>query len=199
MLRSGGSLLLSTPDHGRLRCSAGACAARVRGPLRSARRPPALLHASRTLTELLEDFGFHDVDSAARRRAARRAAGAAGERTAVTLLTPARRAYDGIDALPASAPGHVFDARRRCRRLAQRLDVGVLDREQFWVVLDHRQRRDRLGVQVDGGAQLVQRGRGIVAQKSYSPSASQVCGLDGCRCTACMSVARASALSPACC
>ena len=61
VLRSGGLVLLSTPDHGPLsRLRLGSERARVRGPLRSALGPSALLYPP-VLLELLADFGFEEV------------------------------------------------------------------------------------------------------------------------------------------
>ncbi len=62
VLRSGGSLLLSTPDHGRLRMLRWALAPRAFEAHFDPRADHLRFYRSRTLTELLEDFGFHDVE-----------------------------------------------------------------------------------------------------------------------------------------
>ncbi len=82
VLRSDGSLLLSTPDHGRLRMLRWALAPRAFEAHFDPRADHLRFYRSRTLTELLEDFGFHDVE-------VRRAAGPPGARR--ELLASARR------------------------------------------------------------------------------------------------------------
>ncbi len=82
VLRSGGSLLLSTPDHGRLRMLRWALAPRAFEAHFDPRADHLRFYRSRTLTELLEDFGFHDVE-------VRRAAGLPCVRR--ELLASARR------------------------------------------------------------------------------------------------------------
>jgi 2-polyprenyl-3-methyl-5-hydroxy-6-metoxy-1,4-benzoquinol methylase len=82
VLRSGGQLLLSTPDHGRLRMLGWALAPRAFAAHFDPRADHLRFYRSRTLTELLEDFGFHDV-------AVRRAGGPPGARR--QLLASARR------------------------------------------------------------------------------------------------------------
>jgi len=82
VLRSGGSLLLSTPDHGRLRMLRWALAPRAFEAHFDPRADHLRFYTRRTLTELLEDFGFQDVE-------VRRAGGLPGARRA--LLASARR------------------------------------------------------------------------------------------------------------
>jgi 2-polyprenyl-3-methyl-5-hydroxy-6-metoxy-1,4-benzoquinol methylase len=82
VLRSGGSLLLSTPDHGRLRMLRWALAPRAFEAHFDPRADHLRFYTRRTLTELLEDFGFQDVE-------VRRAGGPPGARRA--LLASARR------------------------------------------------------------------------------------------------------------
>jgi len=82
VLRSGGSLLLSTPDHGRLRMLRWALAPRAFEAHFDPRADHLRFYTRRTLTELLEDFGFHDVD-------VRSAGGPPGARR--QLLASARR------------------------------------------------------------------------------------------------------------
>jgi 2-polyprenyl-6-hydroxyphenyl methylase/3-demethylubiquinone-9 3-methyltransferase len=82
VLRSGGGLLLSTPDHGRLRMLWWALAPRAFDAHFDPRADHLRFYTSRTLTELLEQFGFHDVD-------VRRAGGPPGARR--RLLASARR------------------------------------------------------------------------------------------------------------
>jgi len=82
VLRSGGSLLLSTPDHGRLRMLRWALEPRAFEAHFDPRADHLRFYRSRTLTELLEDFGFQDV-------AVRLAGGPPGARRA--LLASARR------------------------------------------------------------------------------------------------------------
>jgi len=82
VLRSDGILLLSTPDHGRLQMLRWALDRRAFEAHFDPRADHLRFYRSRTLTELLEDFGFHDVE-------VRRVAGPRGERRA--LLASARR------------------------------------------------------------------------------------------------------------
>jgi 2-polyprenyl-3-methyl-5-hydroxy-6-metoxy-1,4-benzoquinol methylase len=82
VLRSGGSLLLSTPDHGRLRMLRWALAPRAFEAHFDPRADHLRFYTRRTLTELLEDFGFQDVE-------VRRAGGPPGARR--VLLASARR------------------------------------------------------------------------------------------------------------
>jgi SAM-dependent methyltransferase len=82
VLRSGGSLLLSTPDHGRLRMIRWALAPRAFEAHFDPRADHLRFYTRGTLTELLEDFGFHDVE-------VRRAGGLPGARR--ELLACARR------------------------------------------------------------------------------------------------------------
>jgi len=82
VLRSGGSLLLSTPDHGRLRMLRWALAPRAFEAHFDPRADHLRFYTRRALTELLEDFGFQDVE-------VRRAGGPPGARRA--LLASARR------------------------------------------------------------------------------------------------------------
>ena len=82
VLRSGGSLLLSTPDHGRLRMLWWALAPHAFEAHFDPRSDHLRFYRSRTLTELLEEFGFHDVD-------VRSAGGPHGARR--RLLVSARR------------------------------------------------------------------------------------------------------------
>ncbi len=82
VLRSGGELLLSTPDHGRLRMLRWALAPRAFEAHFDPRADHLRFYRSRTLSELLEDFGFHDVE-------VRRAGGLPGARR--ELLASARR------------------------------------------------------------------------------------------------------------
>ncbi|HZL48694.1 MAG TPA: class I SAM-dependent methyltransferase [Solirubrobacteraceae bacterium] len=62
VLRSGGALLLSTPDHGRLGMLRWALAPRAFEAHFDPRADHLRFYRSRTLTELLMDFGFHDVE-----------------------------------------------------------------------------------------------------------------------------------------
>src|SRR5271166_1368041 len=82
VLRSGAVLLLSTPDHGRLRMLRWALVPRAFEAHFDPRADHLRFYRSRTLTELLEDFGFHDVE-------VRRAGGPPGARR--ELLASARR------------------------------------------------------------------------------------------------------------
>jgi 2-polyprenyl-3-methyl-5-hydroxy-6-metoxy-1,4-benzoquinol methylase len=82
VLRSGGVLLLSTPDHGRLQMLRWALAPRVFDAHFNPRADHLRFYTRRTLTELLEDFGFHDVS-------VQRAGGPPGARR--QLLASARR------------------------------------------------------------------------------------------------------------
>ena len=82
VLRSGGVLLLSTPDHGRLRMLGWALAPRAFATHFDPRADHLRFYTRRTLSELLEDFGFQDV-------AVRRAGGPPGARR--QLLASARR------------------------------------------------------------------------------------------------------------
>ncbi len=82
VLHSGGSLLLSTPDHGRLRMLRWALAPRAFEDHFDPRADHLRFYTRRTLTALLEDFGFHDVE-------VRRAGGPPGARRG--LLASARR------------------------------------------------------------------------------------------------------------
>ena len=82
VLRSGGLLLASTPDHGRLQMLRWALAPRAFEAHFDPRADHLRFYTRRTLTELLEDFGFRDV-------AVRRAGGPPGARRA--LLASARR------------------------------------------------------------------------------------------------------------
>jgi 2-polyprenyl-3-methyl-5-hydroxy-6-metoxy-1,4-benzoquinol methylase len=61
VLRSGGSLLLSTPDHGPLKRVALACSARAFGAHFDPRGDHLRFYVRVTLVALLEDFGFRDV------------------------------------------------------------------------------------------------------------------------------------------
>ena len=82
VLRSGGLLLLSTPDHGRLRMLGWALAPRAFAAHFDPRADHLRFYTRRTLSELLEDFGFQDV-------VVRRAGGLPGARR--QLLASARR------------------------------------------------------------------------------------------------------------
>ena len=82
VLRSGGLLLLSTPDHGRLRMLGWAFTPRAFAAHFDPRSDHLRFYTLRTLSELLEDFGFQDV-------AVRRAGGLPGVRR--QLLASARR------------------------------------------------------------------------------------------------------------
>ena len=82
VLRSGGLLLLSTPDHGRLRRLGWALAPRAFAAHFDPRADHLRFYTAGTLRELLEDFGFYDV-------AVRRAGGPPGARR--QLLASARR------------------------------------------------------------------------------------------------------------
>ncbi len=82
VLRSGGVLLLSTPDHGRLRMLGWALAPRAFATHFDPRADHLRFYTRRTLSELLEDFGFQDV-------AVRSAGGPPGARR--QLLASARR------------------------------------------------------------------------------------------------------------
>ena len=62
VLRSGGSLLLSTPAHGRVRMLALALSARRFDAHFDPRADHLRFYSSRSLTRLLEDFGFEQVD-----------------------------------------------------------------------------------------------------------------------------------------
>ncbi len=82
VLRSDGILLLSTPDHGRLQMLRWALDRRAFEAHFDPRADHLRFYTRRTLTALVEDFGFHDV-------AVRRAAGPPGVRR--QLLACARR------------------------------------------------------------------------------------------------------------
>jgi 2-polyprenyl-3-methyl-5-hydroxy-6-metoxy-1,4-benzoquinol methylase len=82
VLRSGGVLLLSTPDHGRLRMLGWALAPRAFATHFDPRADHLRFYTRRTLSELLEDFGFQDV-------AVRHVGGPPGARR--QLLASARR------------------------------------------------------------------------------------------------------------
>ncbi|MGH2903860.1 MAG: class I SAM-dependent methyltransferase [Solirubrobacteraceae bacterium] len=82
VLRSGGVLLLSTPDHGRLRRLGWTLSSRAFAAHFDPRTEHLRFYTRSALTELLEDFGFHDV-------AVRRAGGPPGARR--RLLASARR------------------------------------------------------------------------------------------------------------
>jgi 2-polyprenyl-3-methyl-5-hydroxy-6-metoxy-1,4-benzoquinol methylase len=82
VLRSGGSLLLSTPDHGRLGMLWWALAPRAFEVHFDPRADHLRFYRSRTLTELFEEFGFQDVQ-------VRAAGGPPGARR--RLLASARR------------------------------------------------------------------------------------------------------------
>jgi ubiquinone/menaquinone biosynthesis C-methylase UbiE len=82
VLRSGAVLLLSTPDHGRLQMLRWALMPRAFEAHFDPRIDHLRFYTRRTLTELLEDFGFHDVD-------VRSAGGLPGARRG--LLASARR------------------------------------------------------------------------------------------------------------
>jgi 2-polyprenyl-3-methyl-5-hydroxy-6-metoxy-1,4-benzoquinol methylase len=82
VLRSGGVLLLSTPDHGRLRMLGWALVPRAFAAHFDPRSDHLRFYTRRTLSELLGDFGFRDV-------AVRRAGGLPGARR--QLLASARR------------------------------------------------------------------------------------------------------------
>ncbi len=82
VLRSGGRLLLSTPDHGRLRMLGWALAPRAFAAHFDPRSDHLRFYTRSALSELLEDFGFRDV-------AVRRAGGLPGARR--QLLANARR------------------------------------------------------------------------------------------------------------
>jgi SAM-dependent methyltransferase len=82
VLRSGGLLLLSTPDHGRLRMLGWALAPHAFAAHFDPRADHLRFYTRGTLSELLEDFGFRDV-------AVWRAGGPPGARR--QLLASARR------------------------------------------------------------------------------------------------------------
>ena len=62
MLRSGASLLLSTPAHGRLTMLALALSARRTDEHFDPRADHLRFYTRRTLARLLEDFGFERID-----------------------------------------------------------------------------------------------------------------------------------------
>jgi ubiquinone/menaquinone biosynthesis C-methylase UbiE len=62
VLRSGAVLLLSTPDHGRLQMFRWGLTPRAFDAHFDPRADHLRFYTRRTLTELLEDFGFHDVE-----------------------------------------------------------------------------------------------------------------------------------------
>jgi len=82
VLRSGGLLLLSTPDHGRLRMLGWALAPRAFAVHFDPRSDHLRFYSRCILSELLEEFGFHEV-------VVRRAGGLPGARQ--QLLASARR------------------------------------------------------------------------------------------------------------
>jgi len=82
VLRSGGTLLLSTPDHGRLRMFRWALEPRAFEAHFDPRADHLRFYTRRALSELLEDFGFNDVE-------VRRAGGPRGAPR--QLLASARR------------------------------------------------------------------------------------------------------------
>jgi 2-polyprenyl-3-methyl-5-hydroxy-6-metoxy-1,4-benzoquinol methylase len=63
VLRSGGSLLLSTPDHGRLQMLWWALAPRAFEAHFNPCADHLRFYTRRALIEVLEDFGFHDVEA----------------------------------------------------------------------------------------------------------------------------------------
>jgi SAM-dependent methyltransferase len=83
VLRSGGSLLLSTPAHGRLAMLGLAISHRKLDAHFDPRGDHLRFYTPRTLRRLLEDFGFEDID-------VRAAGGVPGARR--LLLASARRA-----------------------------------------------------------------------------------------------------------
>jgi 2-polyprenyl-3-methyl-5-hydroxy-6-metoxy-1,4-benzoquinol methylase len=83
VLRSGGRLVLSTPDHGRLTLLGLALRPRAFDAHFEPRADHLRFYSRRTLTALLADFGFEEI-------AVRGAGGVPGART--TLLAGARRA-----------------------------------------------------------------------------------------------------------
>jgi hypothetical protein len=62
VLRSGGSLLLSTPAHGRLAMLGLALSGRAFDAHFDPRADHLRFYTRRTLTRLLEDFGFESVE-----------------------------------------------------------------------------------------------------------------------------------------
>jgi ubiquinone/menaquinone biosynthesis C-methylase UbiE len=82
VLRSGAVLLLSTPDHGRLQMLRWALDPRAFDAHFNPRIDHLRFYTRRTLTDLLEDFGFHEVEL-------RSAGGLPGARR--QLLASARR------------------------------------------------------------------------------------------------------------
>jgi 2-polyprenyl-3-methyl-5-hydroxy-6-metoxy-1,4-benzoquinol methylase len=82
VLRSGGTLLLSTPDHGRLTMAALALSRPAFHAHFDPRADHLRFYSSRTLSGLLADFGFHDIE-------VRSAGGLPGARR--LLLAAARR------------------------------------------------------------------------------------------------------------
>jgi 2-polyprenyl-6-hydroxyphenyl methylase/3-demethylubiquinone-9 3-methyltransferase len=82
VLRSGGTLLLSTPAHGRLSMLALAVSGRAFESHFDPRSDHLRFYTARTLARLLADFGFHDVQ-------VRALGGVPGARR--TLLAAARR------------------------------------------------------------------------------------------------------------
>ena len=82
VLRSGGTLLLSTPDHGRLAMAGLALSGRAFDARFDPRSDHLRFYTRRTLARLLEDFGFEQVE-------ARGAGGVPGARR--LLLASARR------------------------------------------------------------------------------------------------------------
>jgi 2-polyprenyl-3-methyl-5-hydroxy-6-metoxy-1,4-benzoquinol methylase len=82
VLRPGGTLLLSTPDHGRLAMLGLALSRRAFDAHFDPRADHLRFYSSRTLARLLADFGFHDIE-------VRGAGGLPGARR--LLLAAARR------------------------------------------------------------------------------------------------------------
>ena len=179
MLRSGGSLLLSTPAHGRLALLAPGAVARERfdGTSTRAATTCASTRAARS-RGCSTDFGFEQIECA--RPAGCRARGACCSPRRCARASSARRrgrARAPCRALRAAWRLRASRARARARRApspgrglrarrAQRLDVVVLDLDRFGVARGERFRRDRLGVRgrsppqlVHGGARVCARGR----------------------------------------
>ena len=91
VLRSGGSLLLSTPAHLRLSMLRLALSRRAFDAHFDPRADHLRFYSPRTLRRLLEDFGFEDIECAAR-RARRGPGGCCWPRRGVALLVRTRAA-----------------------------------------------------------------------------------------------------------
>ena len=118
VLRSGGSLLLSTPAHGRLSVLRLAMSHRSFDAHFDPRADHLRFYTRRTLTRLLEDFGFEDIEvrgagglPGARRCCSPRPGGRASDRPPAAIsAAPSMAAAQSVSETPAPGGGGV-DAR----------------------------------------------------------------------------------------